>query len=353
MGINYGLVGTGQIAENKHLKGYSQTGNVKISALCYNRNRERAERLAEKYNVPAVYSDYSEMLRKEKLDLISICTPNSLHHDQILEAIRAGVNIHCEKPLALNIDEVLSIKEALETSDAKLVVGMNNRFTNEAVFLKKYIDSGALGNIYLMKCGWRRRRFIPGKGGWFTDSRLSGGGPLIDLGVHLIDLLMYLTNKWEPVSAGCSTYNHLINQTSMNDRLYGDGGEGRCDVEDSAVGMLRFSDSSSMFFEFSWAANIADEGRYLEILGDRGGVYFDWEKLRIITTIEDTVVEIHPDTNYPKEAACEFETAVKVISGAENIDYPNIDEALISMRIIENAYASARVKEEVKISYDL
>ncbi len=347
MKLKYGLVGAGYIGEHKHLAGYSGRDDIELSAVCDEFNLERTRDIADKYSIKNVYSDYIDMIQNGNLDLISICTPNYLHMPIIIEALNHGVNVHSEKPLALNSEEVQKIKKVLSQSEAKLVVGMNNRFLNEIQFCRDYIESGSLGEIYHMKCGWRRRRSVPGKGNWFTNRKLSGGGPMIDLGVHMFDTIMYLSDNWAPASIDCSTYAHVIGQETKNDGCYGERGNGVCDVEDFASGMVKFKNDASLYFEFSWASNIVNEGRFIEILGSKSGLYFNWTELKIVTTINGTVVDIKPDTAYPKNSTDEFDNVIKIVSGSVYDDYPNVEEALATMRLIDAGYLSSKKKEPI------
>jgi predicted dehydrogenase len=226
------------------------------------------------------------------------------------------------------------------------MVGLNNRFTNSAFFLKNYIDKGNMGDIYHIKCGWRRRREIPGKGSWFTNKSLSGGGPLIDLGVHMLDLVMYLTNNWQPLSVSAEVYSKFSGNKSRNSRNYGTVQDGVYDVEDMAVGFIKFKNGCTVSFEFSWASNVEKVYKYFELLGDKAGAFFAEDKLKLFSESEDTLVDIYPNTNYTKDALNEFEHFLDCIkTGNEPISTP--EQAVTVMSIIDAAYASAQTKKEI------
>lgn len=343
--MKYGIVGAGTVADRKHLKSYSAIGDVELMAIC-DEKEERAKTLAVKYNIPYVFSDYRKMMDAIPLDLISVCTPNYLHESVCIKALETGIHVHCEKPAAMNADSVRNIVDAKNRSGMKLMVGLNNRFTNSAFFLKNYIDNGSMGDIYHIKCGWRRRREIPGKGSWFTNKSLSGGGPLIDLGVHLLDLVMYLTNNWQPLSVSAEVYSKFSENTSRNSRNYGTVQDGIYDVEDMAVGLIKFKNRCTVSFEFSWASNIEKTYKYFEILGDKSGAFFAEEKLKLFSESADTLVDIYPDTNYSRDALNEFEHLTDCIrTGNEPISTP--EQAVTVMSIIDAAYESAKSKKEI------
>ena len=153
--LRYGVVGAGSIADKKHLEAYSRFENVELTAIC-DEDINRANLLAHKYNIPNVFRDFREMFDNAKLDFISICTPNYLHKPVSVYALQKGIHVHCEKPIALSANEAKIMIEAKNKSGKKLMVGLNNRFTNASFYVRNYINEGNLGEIYHIKCGWRR-----------------------------------------------------------------------------------------------------------------------------------------------------------------------------------------------------
>jgi predicted dehydrogenase len=243
--LRYGLVGAGSIAERKHLKGYLGQPGVEVVAVC-NHRPDRAAELARQYGIPKVYADYREMFDEAGLDLISICTPNHTHLPIAVAALEKGIHVHCEKPIALNAGEAERMIAARDRSGKQLMIGLNNRFTGSAYFAKRYIAAGHLGEIYHLRCGWRRRRQIPGKGSWFTAKALAGGGPLIDLGVHYLDLALYLSGFPKAESVSAATYSKFADNRCLNSWTYGDSGVGVMDVEDLAVGLVRLENGATL-----------------------------------------------------------------------------------------------------------
>ena len=211
--LRVAVIGVGGIAQNQHLPAYEKIDNVDVVAVC-DINEPRVKMVAEKFNVPKACTDYKEILEMDNLDAIDICTPNYLHSVIACAALEKGLHVLCEKPDAVSVAEAEKMKAAAEKSGKCLMVIRNNRYWPTSGFLKKFIGDGKMGEIYAARCGWQRRRGIPGRGGWFTTKAQSGGGPLIDLGVHMIDLALWLMGNPTPVAAAHTT-NSLIPMTSV------------------------------------------------------------------------------------------------------------------------------------------
>lgn len=172
--LKVGIVGAGGIFEYAHAKPWLSHADTEIVAIC-DQNREQAERMSKKYHIEKIYVDYTEMLRDMELDIVDICTPNLYHSEIAIAALQAGVHVFCEKPDAVNPEEAIRMAEEAEKQGKTLMVMRNNRFSPPSKFMKQYIEEGHMGEIYTGRCGWIRRRGIPGKGGWFTTKALSGG----------------------------------------------------------------------------------------------------------------------------------------------------------------------------------
>jgi predicted dehydrogenase len=345
--LRYACIGAGGIADKKHLNEYAKLAEIELAAIC-DPNLKAAEKLAEKYGIPKVYADYRELLEEESLDLVSICTPNYLHAPITIEALEKGVNVHCEKPLALNAQEAQAIVEAKNRYHRKVMVGLNNRFSNESLFVKKYADAGLFGEIYHVKCGWRRRNGIPGKGAWFTDKKLSGGGALIDLGVHFLDLVLHFMGYPAVASVSGAVYSKFGNSSNRLRPGYKNNGDGRFDVEDMAVGMVRMDNHATLDFEFSWASNIEKETKYYELLGTKGGVSFRDGELKIFSEVLDTSINVVPEMNSSVKSVNEFEHFTECIrSGREPMASP--EQAVRLMQIIDGLYLSDVLKKEVHL----
>jgi len=341
----YGCIGAGGIAINKHLKGYSNLDNVEICAIS-DISVEALNKIKKTYPEIRTYTNHSEMIEKENLDLLSVCTPNKFHKEYTIDALKAGINVHCEKPIAMNEQEAIEMVEASKKYNRKLMLGLNNRFTNQACFVRDFIKDGGLGNIYYVRCGWRRRRYIPKIGGWFTNKELSGGGPLIDLGVHFIDLTMHFMKYPEPISVSASTFRKFSNSKCKNLNIPRDIGEYSYNIEDLATGFVRLDNGASISFEFSFAMNNEKEEYFYELFGDVGGVSFKNGELKIYTEYNNTIVDIIPNTNYPQKEIDEFKHFIDVIENkVECLSRP--EDGIKMMQIIDATYKSAQLKKEV------
>ena len=242
---------------------------VKIVALC-DLVPEKCERAIKNIHLPAetpIYTDFREMIDKENLDAVDICTSNDFHSIIAVYAFERGLHVFSEKPDAVSVAEAEKMKAASEAADRVLMVMRNNRYYSNSRYLKRYIDSGKAGDIYCGRCGWIRRRGIPGRGGWFTTKEKSGGGPLIDLGVHMIDLSIWLMGNPKPVAVSGCTFNKFANNQARPNSEHAKFGEakdgGTFDVEDLAMGFIRFDNGACLQIEFSWASNIKEEKRFV------------------------------------------------------------------------------------------
>ncbi|MCQ2480717.1 MAG: Gfo/Idh/MocA family oxidoreductase [Clostridia bacterium] len=284
-----GLIGCGGIAKAAHIPAYLLEKRAEVVAVCDIRP-ERAEFARSKFFKNAkTYTDYKELLKNEEVDYVDICTPNYLHSIIAVDALNAGKHVLCEKPDAVSVEEALKMKAAADANGKRLMVIRNNRYMDSSKKVKALADEGYFGDFYAGRCGWVRRRGIPGKGGWFTTKEQSGGGPLIDLGVHMIDLAIYFMGNPKPVAVSGNTFCKFANaddsdsvHSKFGDRVEG----GTFDVEDLAMGFIRFDNGAVLQIEFSWASNIKKEYRFVELRGEKAGV--SWT---------DGIAELHYEKN--------------------------------------------------------
>ena len=351
--LNIAVIGAGGIANAVHFPAYARMGDrVKLVAVC-DVVREKAEAAALKYGIPSVYENYEDVFDIPGLDAMDVCTPNYLHSIIAVKALNRGLNVFCEKPDAVSVSEAERMKAAAELSGKVLMVMRNNRYMPVSAFLKRYIEDGKLGEIYAARCGWIRRRGIPGKGGWFTTKAQSGGGPLIDLGVHMIDLTMWLMGNPKPVSVSGCTYNKFAS-SDISDSVNSDFGEkkagGTFDVEDLAMGFIRFENGACMQIEFSWASNIEKETRFFELRGTQAGA--SWsdraERLSIFTEEYGKTADFMPNIDNKAYSihGANLEHFVSVLlDGAAPMFVP--EQGLNMIKILEAIYESARSGREV------
>ncbi|MGI5922827.1 MAG: Gfo/Idh/MocA family protein [Lentisphaeria bacterium] len=344
--LRYGIIGTGGAGQGKHLASYAQNPDVELIAVC-DIIAAKANQAADRFNVEAAYTDYKEMLREEKLDLVSVATPNHVHAPATIAALQAGCHVHCEKPASLTPALVRSMIAARDKSGKKLMIGLNNRFTNWAQFSKAFVEAGSLGEIYHAKCGWKRRRGIPGKGGWFTTKAQSGGGPLIDLGVHFIDVSNYIMGFPKPVTASGQTYSKFADGQPFNPKA--SGYTGTYDVEDLAVGFVRYENGCTLDLEFSWASNIESEYSYVELYGTKAGLKIERGQVSIFQdfngTSLDSKAKLKPEGAWGMAECLHYTECIR--KNQEPIARP--EECVLIMEIINALYKSAEKNAEVKI----
>ncbi|CAG7657589.1 Gfo/Idh/MocA family protein [Paenibacillus allorhizosphaerae] len=351
--LKWGIVGAGAIFRGAHVKPLKEHPEVEIVAVC-DINEAKAKQAASDYGISAVYTDYRELLRRDDIDVIDICTPNLYHSEIAIAALRAGKHVFCEKPDAVSPEEAQKMADAAKESSRTLMVMRNNRFTPAARYLKAYIEQGQMGEIYAGRCGWIRRRGIPGKGGWFTTKELSGGGPLIDLGVHFIDLAVWLMGNPRPVAVSGATYTKFANN-ELSDSAHSQFGEkqegGTFDVEDLAIGFIRFDNGAALQIEFSWASNIGEEMNFIELRGTQSGAHLKKGELSLFSETAGQLTNITPVLPSAIGALGHAEHLRHFIDCLHNRAEPiNTPEHGVDMIKILNAiYESGKTGKEVRL----
>jgi len=249
--LKVGVVGAG-FAGRAHMEGYKNIEDVNLIAVC-DVSKERAQEAAEKYGIAQFFTDYGDMLKISDLDAISVCLPNKMHEPVAVAALNAGKHVLCEKPLASNAEEAAKMVEASGKSKKLLAMSLNFRYEGRSLTLKKMIESGKLGEIYYAKTSMLRTNSIPR--GWFHVKERSGGGPLLDLASHMLDVTWWLMGCPEPVTASGITYAKLgVAGKGMG--IWGVGyGDGPVDIEDLAIGLIKFKEGQTIFVDVSWALN--------------------------------------------------------------------------------------------------
>ena len=346
-----GIIGIGGIFKGSHIWEYLEDERLEVVALC-DIIEERATEIRDKhFPNAAVYTDFRELLKDETIDSVDICTPNYLHSIIAVAAFEAGKHVFCEKPDAVNVEEVLKMNRAAEKAGKTLMIMRNNRFSPASQYAKKYIESSAMGDIYCGRCGWQRRRGIPGKGGWFTTKAQSGGGPLIDLGVHMIDLAIWLMGSPKPVTVTGSTYCKFAD-SDTSDSVNSDFGDkvsgGTFDVEDLAMGTIRFDNGAQLQIEFSWASNIKQENRFVELRGTKSGLTWRDGDVEVFTEMHGQGCDIHPSNLQPekKEHVLNLINFYDVvIDGKEPVFKPQ--QGIDMIKILCAIYKSAETGREV------
>ena len=251
--LKAGMIGCGGIAKSKHLPSIKKLGEVDMVAFC-DLIPERAEWAAKEYGTPdaKTFTDYHELLKLD-LDIVYVCTPNRSHSAISVDALHAGKHVMCEKPMAINYEEAMKMVRASEETGKLLTIAYQNRYRPDSQYLKAECDAGVLGEIYFAKANARRRRAVP-TWGVFLNEYEQGGGPLIDIGTHALDLTLWTMNNYKPKYAVGTVY-HKLNGDRQTGNSWGDWDPEKFTVEDSAFGFIVMENGATVEIEASWALN--------------------------------------------------------------------------------------------------
>ncbi|MFN2132779.1 MAG: Gfo/Idh/MocA family protein [Anaerolineae bacterium] len=261
--LRVGVIGLG--IGRHHIAGYQSHPDAEVVAIA-DLDEARLKEIGDQYAVPNRYATTEEMLAEEALDIVSVATPNKFHMPLTVAALEAGCHVLCEKPMALSAAEARQMLAAAARADRRLMINFSYRFNEQSQALKERVEAGELGEIYFGRTMWHRRRGLPRFGGWFGQKAMSGGGPLIDLGVHRLDLALWLMGYPKPVWVMGGAYNPIASALAMAQGV-------EYDVEDLAVAMIRFENGAMLEVEASWAANVQErELMETRLLGTKGGL---------------------------------------------------------------------------------
>jgi predicted dehydrogenase len=353
--LRVGVVGLGWAGET-HIKSYLQIPGVEVVAIA-DTNQTQLNKLGETYNVKYLFHDWKDLVEHPELDIVSVCTPNFLHAPVSIAALDHHKHVLCEKPLARSAEEAEGMVRAAVDNRRVLDVAFNHRQRGDVQVLKQYIDLGGLGRIYHAKASWMRRSGIPGMGGWFTHREMAGGGPLIDLGVHVLDMALYLLGEPKPVTVSAMTYAELgpRGRGGRGDRKLITG-EGGYEVEDLATAFLRFEDGSTLLLEASWATYGKKGDDFgVELYGTEGGAnidvqFYNWENtLTIFTDTAGVPSEIRPKVTRGEGHTAVVRNFVNVIRSGVDWDQYNGQEGFTRTEIIDACYRSAMERREIAL----
>jgi predicted dehydrogenase len=353
--LRIGVIGAGIGAT--HLAAYKQLPQVEIVALA-GLDDDRVRRVAAEYGVPQTYREYEQLLAAPDIDAVSVCLPNALHAPVSIAALRAGKHVLVEKPLARNSIEAQAMVDAAQESGRVLMVSFDKRYRGDVQWIKSYIDSGALGRVYYAKAHWMRRVGIPRLGSWFVSKEQAGGGPLIDLGVHVLDIAMYLMGEPRALAASASTYAefgprgqkgwNLRGQVSDEHRPY--------EVEDLATAFIRLEGGATLLLEASWATHSSASDDFgVTLYGTEGGVelfvhdYGYDHTVRVFTDIEGVPVDLAPRLPKGKGHLHVIERFVAAaLDGAT--PSPSAEEGWRRVNLLAACYQSAQEGREILVA---
>ncbi len=254
--VKVGIIGCGGIANGKHMPSLSKLADVELAAFC-DLVEERAEKAKKQYGAPdaRVCTDYKELLKDPEIEVVHVCTPNRSHAAISSDALHAGKHVMCEKPMAKTAADARKMVEAAKETGKKLTIGYQHRHKPEAVYLKSVIERGDLGEIYFAKAFAIRRRGTP-NWGVFLNEYEQGGGPLIDIGTHSLDITLYLMNNYEPKMVVGTKYKKVSNPECGNP--WGGWDPSENTMEDSAFGFIVMKNGATIILESSWALNTSE-----------------------------------------------------------------------------------------------
>jgi predicted dehydrogenase len=351
-----GIIGCGGIARGSHGPGYARlqaAGRCELVACC-DVVPEVAAAFGRDFGVPRVFTDYDQLLAVDELDGVSIATPPFAHRDATVAALRAGKHVLCEKPMAMNVAEAKEMIAVARQTGLVLTIGHGSRFAPAALEIKRHIDAGDLGGIYFARASRLRSRGVPARG-VFTSKTHNGGGPLIDIGVHALDLTVWLMGNPAPTGVFGATYDALAHREGMAAQNRGNWGPfdpQRYDVEDLCTGLIRFANGATLFLESSWLLQQPEvELRRTDVYGTAGSASV--EPLRIVVDDGTGLRDVTPEGLADGRGAgsgnfVRLERFVACILGeAEPLVLP--EESLNIQRIIDALYRSASTGKAVEI----
>ena len=333
--VRIAVVGGGHVSQIAHIPAYKSHPDVELTALVEEDTVKR-HKLKDQYGFKSAYEDLTKMLENEEVDGVDICTPNFLHAPMAIAALRAGCHVLCEKPLARNADEARHMVDTAKEVGRKLMVAMNNRFRPDTEILRKFIESGELGEVQLVKVGWRQSAKDWRERDWFTDETKAGGGALLDLGVPVLDLAIWMAGLREPTRVTCNVF----------------GKRGRSEVEDSACALINFAGGSTLILEVTWNLLEPKEHSHFQVHGSKGGAVLN--PLKIHKAMHGHLVNVTPAMKgqpnfYKMGYKREIFHFIECIQ-TDKIPLTTGEEALKILEILDAMYESAAAGKEVSFA---
>jgi len=351
--IGIGIIGFGGIAQAAHAPGYRKLPDeCEIVAVADIEPKRLEEAKGDKWKIARAVEDYQKLLEMPEVDAVSVCTPNYVHMRPTLDAFAAGKHVLCEKPMAMNAEEGKRMVAAARDAGKNLQIGYNWRFAAGAQSLRRAVLDGKLGDIYYARAQALRRRGVPGWG-VFTDKEKQGGGPLIDIGVHITDLTLWLMGHKRPVSASAMIATKFGTREGVLGTM-GTWNPKTYTVEDFAVGLVRFEDGSTMTLESSFIANIGKDVFATHLMGTEGGAHFDMGDYTLYREEFGTLTDIKPgwlpsvESSHGEEVRA-FVQAVREKRTVEELGAATGEQGLLVTQIMDALYRSGEEGREVAI----
>ena len=346
--IGVGIIGAGGIANLAHIPGYKGLPEKARIVAVADVVGKVAEKAAKDHDIPMAFDNYEDLLALEEVEAVSICTPPVAHRSATVAALEAGKHVLCEKPMAMNAVEAQEMVDAAERTGKLLAIGFMSRFSSEAESLKRLIESGELGDIYYGRAVYNRRRGIP-SWGMFYSKEQNGGGSLIDVGVHVLDLALWLMGYPKPISVVGSAHCKFGTREDVSNR-FGAWNSKEFNVEDFAVAMIQLENGATLNLECSWALNIAQDLQSIVLCGDEGGA--ELSPLKVFKDDGHMLIDWEPqgltDTSYVNMHAKSIENFINAIHGEGEICVTP-EQGLYVAQIVDAIYRSGESGKLVTI----
>ena len=354
--LRVGVVGLG-FAGTTALDAFGSLPGVEVVALA-GQEQPRLDELADAHGVTDRYHDWEDLVARDDLDVVSIGVPNHLHHPIAIAALSSGKHVFCEKPLAPTGALAQAMVDAALTADRVLEIAFNHRRRADVQFLRRHLDAHDFGRIYHARSSWRRRAGIPGLGSWFTNKAMAGGGPMIDLGPHMLDIALHLMGEPRVTSVSAVAYGELgrIGRGGRPGSL-STGGTRTFEVEDFASALLRLDTGGSIHLETSWASYSADEEDIsVELLGSTGGArlfvrdYATDDTIRLYSDLDGVPAVTTPTVHVP--AGHHLAVIEQFVATVRSGEWANAhgEYALHRSRVLDAVYESATENREVAVA---
>lgn len=343
------VIGCGRISENAHFPALSKMEDVRMKYAC-DLIEEKALDKKGHYGVEQVITDYHVALDDPEVEIVYVLTPNDAHYTIAMDALRAGKHVFCEKPITVNYELALEMNAEAEKQGKLLAIGVCNRYHKSVEDIHQLYTNGKLGEIYHIYCSFRSHRSIPGLGGPFTTKAQSGGGVLIDWGVHFLDLILYILNGAKIQSVSANTYAKMapvIDDYKYESMWAGPAiSGGTNDVEDFVTGYIR-TDKGSISFNGAWAQNIGGKDEmFVDFLGDKAGVRLQYAGR--YTLFDNALNETASEGEIPNMYECEDRDFINACNENRRTK-GNIRYVLESQKLLDAIYQSAKENREITL----
>jgi len=328
-----GVIGLGSVAQLVHLPNLIKIKNAEITAVA-EVNKSKLHSVADKYDIKKRYSNYLELINNDAIDAVIIATPTHLHKQMAIDCLNAGKDVLVEKPLARNSIEGEEIIKCAKKNNRKLMVGMHLRYRPDSMLIRSLIDAGEIGNPFYIKCGWIRKQSSSEK--WFNKREEAGGGVILDLGINLVDLALWLADFPKAVSISTKNYHHH----SKN-------------LEDTSISFIRCENSVTINLEVSWSLAEEKDIFYTNVFGTKGSIGAN--PFKLIKVMADEQIDLgstfadSPTQAFKKSYLNELKSFIGAIRGLNPV-FSSGEEALQLLKIAETMYKSAEKDQEIKIA---